>query len=1163
MDGVKTIKLISIEIKKMERQRENSPQIPYSFPMANGTHKRNPYPGVSLFCVGSTTQCRDTLPPNPQEKKLPVLYGTTVAPSGFVGHNTEDCPVPRISTFESLEEFWAQDFLQTFMDCIKDSDFTTSSAQDFGVDNAYIFNDSTRQSVNTDTYNNSFPYQCCLYPSFYQAAVRGQQQLTLYFNPLFSSQYDYNCHLEDDCLGHGSVNITSNSSNTDLKKATPHSSHWYLLNSLALLETQSTQVQFWKNHEVGTTHTRDEVSQQLFSTNYGLLGDPALEEAAQNVIGSHYTAAKVYNSDPLLKLPQHRLHDVATMFCPEHQQFNHLARGAIDRYHAGIKSPYHNYISYPYTAADVNTQQNNQQIPSEKFNRNFFDAPIPWSTLSTTQAADEPNFKLQTKLACCVRDLPLSESLYFNTMSKFFTPPVTNGVNGPPYITQLFSTSRYMSILGACESFLCPTSPICHNLLLNYCSNSLESHSSQYCRRWHSWANANYGPKTANYQNSAPRNFVSWTSAELPWGAHHVGVDMSNRSLLSACSESLRLGNTTSSLYKDMCQGLFSTTYQTNFPRLHTFEWGDAIQYQTELLFPYTLSHLESQVNISAVYARYEYYTKYDIWPGIYRFQGGGAKGFLARFLWGQNQNWSNQGTYPNLAYGIMPTKREDLLATIFAVDPNSTIRTETLSEFIDTFRNGFNTALINMNGNFVFPPPTLPTFTQTLTSKLSKAETSKVDQTITISPFNPNHGKDTISWVTNSFIVTHSSDATQLVQRLRATDINRLEDPNFLYSSQTNLQLFGGPTNRALVPGFEGQAVPGNVTYTRPNFTQGVKSYIPPNVMVLATETTMYNSMLDLYNYGNGNFSWTMCGTDPCYPGSFPFGYFDFPNNFPLSQWLGIAGIFPYTLPPANPPSYVPSSFPNAASNDINQNTMVGAEGVLGYNAPFFRTKFGSQITSSLDTDVFYPSIKISFTEKATFMLGLPSPDIIIPMPISSVDPATITVQSFQSTTSFPGQVPFNVRNRALFYITNTSNITFSNVSVLNNFSDYFSVSLNTLSLSPGDRALVNVKMLNINTITNPPTSLSLYPILFFDSVSWQPSLTSQDFPILGGFYACQTFDDALIQNDFVGNRFSEYVVDPNLANPTDPSYLSNQSIYPRGSAPIGARNLTIVPLV
>ena len=302
------------------------------------------------------------------------------------------------------------------------------------------------------------------------------------------------------------------------------------------------------------------------------------------------------------------------------------------------------------------------------------------------------------------------------------------------------------------------------------------------------------------------------------------------------------------------------------------------------------------------------------------------------------------------------------------------------------------------------------------------------------------------------------------------------------------------------------------------------------------------------------------MCGTDPCYPSSFPFGYVERPNNFPLSQWLGIAVLFPYTLPPSNPPSYVPSS---GAGTDITQATMVGAEGVLGYNAPFFRTKYGSQITSSLDTDTFYPSIKISFTEKATFMLGLPSPDIIIPMPISSVDPATITVQSFQSTTSFPGQVPFTVRNRALFYITNSSNITFSNVSVLNNFSDYFSVSLNTLSLSPGDRALVNVKMLNINTITYPPTSLSLYPILFFDSVSWQPSLTSQDFPILGGFYACQTFDDSLIQNDFVGNRFSQYVVDPNLSNPTDPSYLSNQSIYPRGSAPIGARNLTIVPLV
>jgi hypothetical protein len=239
--------------------------------------------------------------------------------------------------------------------------------------------------------------------------------------------------------------------------------------------------------------------------------------------------------------------------------------------------------------------------------------------------------------------------------------------------------------------------------------------------------------------------------------------------------------------------------------------------------------------------------------------------------------------------------------------------------------------------------------------------------------------------------------------------------------------------------------------------------------------------------------------------------------------------------------------------------------EGVLGYNAPFNRIMTNSNdLSSSLDTDIFYPSIEITFTENAAFMLGLSTSTITVPMPIPTVEPGTVTTQVFQSpAVDIPGLPPFNVRNRATFFITNTSNIPLTNISILNSFSSLFDVSLNTFSLLPGERSLVSVHMLDINTITKPPTSLSLYPILFFDSVSWQPSLTSQDFPILGGFYACQTFDDPLIKNDFLGNRFSTYVVDPNLANPTDPSYLSNQSIYLRGAVPTEARNLTIVPLV
>jgi len=1037
------------------------------------------------------------------------------------------------------------------MDCLKDSDFNTSAATDLGVDNAYIFSDSTRLGTNTEEYNNLYPYQCCLFPSYYQAAVRGQERLTLYFNPIFSSQFDYNCHLEDDCLGYGSVNITSDSSNTDLKKATPHSAHWYLMNSIALLETESTQIEFWKNHQVGSTHTLDEVSQRLFGTTFDLLGGTN-SEAAQNVVGSHYTAAKVYNSDPLLKMSQYRLYDVSSIFCPTRPKFSHITPSQIDRYHSGLKQPYHNYLTYRISNADLGLQQNNQQIPIEYFNRNFFDVPIN-NTDTTSNPADDPEFKLQTKLACCVRDDPTSESLYFKTMSRYFTPQVTGGVAGPPYVTQIFSTSRFISVSGACESFLCPNSPICHNLLLNYCSNSLDSHSSQYCRRWHSWASTNYGPKSTNALN----NYVSWTALELPWGSHNVGVDMSNRSLLSACSTSQGLGNTTSSLFRDMCQG-FSTTFQSNFPRLHTFEWGDAIQYSSEMLFPFRLSHLDSQVNIQVVHAMYQSYTKNEIAPS----PPGSKLGWLRRFFRNFNVNYNSLSpSFFNMAMAIMPTKRTDVLSTFFLVEPGSSITSFNFSEFSTTVRDLFNSSLININGHFYFPPPPVTEFKQTLTNKVSFFDTNsgKVDREVTIVPFNANHSPDVVSWVNNTFIVTHSTDGTSFTQRLKATDITRLQDPNFLYSSQSNLQLFGGPSNRALVPGSEAQAVPGNVTYSRVNWTRpnggGTRSpltFVPPQALIFATETNLYNSMFDMYSYGNGNFSWTMCGIKPCYENTQE-------SRTVLGPSFGLSFIFPYILPTPGS-NYIP------LSNEFNLSFMNARvpEGVLGYNAPFNRILTNSNdLSSSLDTDIFYPSIEITFTENAAFMLGLSTSTITIPMPIPTVEPGTTTTQVFQSSIDIPGLPPFNVRNRATFFITNTSNIPLTNISILNSFSSLFDVTLSTYSLLPGERSSVSVHMLDINTITKPPTSLTLYPILFFDSVSWQPSLSSQDFPILGGFYACQTFDDALIKNDFLGNRFSDFVVDPNLANPTDPSYLSNQSIYLRGAVPTEARNLTIVPLV
>jgi hypothetical protein len=782
----------------------------------------------------------------------------------------------------------------------------------------------------------------------------------------------------------------------------------------------------------------------------------------------------------------------------------------LDRYHAGIKQPYHNYITYRYLPTSVDLQGNNQQIPPENFNRNFFDSPLP-----NDRGADDPEFKLQTKLACCVRDIPSTELMYFQTMSRYFTPGVGGGGPTP---TTTFSTTRFFSIVGACEPFLCPSSPICHNLLLNYCSSSLESHSSQYCRRWHSWASANYGPKTTN----VIPNYLSWTSQDLPWGAHNVGVDTSMRALLSACSKSLALGATASSLYKDMCQGFFSTTYQTNFPRLHSFEWGDAIEYGVENVFPYYLDDTDSVVVLQLSYARYEQVYNSPLVPGFSNpFQ---------RYIW----NMGNPSSQPmnvllrkniDAPYIYMPNWTSKSLANLSL----GSIRELDFTSFYTRVENAFNESLKTINGNFIlFPDPALVTFTQTLTSKIGPRPplTSEGDQIITVTPFNPNHKTDLVSLVNKTFTVIHSTKFTGQ-QRRSAYDIYRLEDPNFLYQSQTNLQIFGGPSNRQTWP---------TVTW-RPS--QPIPP-VPNSKISWTSATTLYNSMFDVYDAGNGNYSWTMCGTTSCYNSNID------------------SRVPPF--PPAPGPSLGLATYNDL--NDRDKYKSLGAvvpEGVYGKTAPLLRY---NAVDPYADIVPVFPEMKLKFSEKLAYYLNLPSTESVVTMSSITVEASSTNIQSFSVTLNAPGLLPFPVRNSAKFYITNSSNIDFRSISVLNPFPDYFSVSLNSVSLNPGSRSLCQVKMLNVDTNTQA-VSLTMYPILFFDSISWQASLSNQDFPVLGGFYACQTFDDALIKNDFAGNRFSQYVVDPNLENPSDPSYLSNQSIYPRGAVPITARNLTIVPLV
>ena len=232
--------------------------------MKNVFPVQEPLPGIFLSCV-DPEDCRDSLYVKGAQKPRPVIYGARSTPPGFVFHDKNQCPIPRANTFQTLEEFYAQDFLQTFTDCLKQSDFSTRGAQAMGFTASTFFEGSSEtfgQRVPASLLGVSveFPYECCVQPSFYIANVRGLEKSTPYYNPLFTTVHDFNCFQQDGCVAGGSIRNSAQFSPSletnppfDFPKASPRSVMWYMQNSIENVEHEGNIVQFWQNGIVGQT----------------------------------------------------------------------------------------------------------------------------------------------------------------------------------------------------------------------------------------------------------------------------------------------------------------------------------------------------------------------------------------------------------------------------------------------------------------------------------------------------------------------------------------------------------------------------------------------------------------------------------------------------------------------------------------------------------------------------------------------------------------------------------------------------------------------------------------------------------------------------------------------------------------------------------------------
>lgn len=688
----------------------------YSFPMANENYVKFPTKGVNLICI-DPTKCGNTLPYS--NTSVPVLYGVTQNPTGFRNHNVSQCPVPRTAYFESVEDYWKQDFMKTFTDCLGSSTFgpsVSNALSQSSISFLHSFQGSSR-TLAQNTYTRSFPYECCFLPTFYQAYVRGTTS-TGYFNPIFSSNDDFNCAEKNGCLGYGSMD--------SFYKATPHSVMWYLLHSMASITmvTNSTSltVPFWQNHIVGQTHTSLTIRSTLLQ-QASLLGAPERtaftntlltvpDSKLQSMVGNHFLLSLLtsQNNQQDGNLPLQY-----DFFCPNTQI------GEIDT-HSNWYLNVTDIINFPYYYTVTTTDQR-----FDLTNLPVMDGqPQP---LLKDQYWRRSQTQLINTLECCTNDEDISGNPRTDrlvTMS-FLASVSESGATSFPSYTTFFSR---------CRGMLCQNSPVCHNFLFNYCSSSLMQ-TSKYCQKFNSWAARNYRSVNSRF---------STFDGVLPVGAYATGVDTSIAAQMYACSISKSLNQTLTRYYNDMCVSLFSTTYQSNFPRLRTFHWGDPIVYLSQSSQLFILPAQQSGVNVMLTYSAYSF------------TQDTRA---LAPILGTSNPN----------AFACMPMQFSVSLAS-FSLSSKD-IFSSSLPAYRTLIQQLFNKNLFSLQGRFPFPSAPTPSYTQTFS-------TPGGITSFTIRPAYPNFSTAQLAWNSSGLNFTHT---TVVSERRSRFDIQRQQDVNFLYS--------------------------------------------------------------------------------------------------------------------------------------------------------------------------------------------------------------------------------------------------------------------------------------------------------------------------------------------------------------------------------------------
>ena len=650
----------------------------FSFPMKENFPVHHPHPGIYLTCV-NPEDCRDTFFVNGSHNPRPVIYGVESFPPGFVKHDTLTCPVPRTNTFQTLEEFYGQDFLQTFTDCLKKSDFSTRGAKAMGFSSTVFFEGSSvslmggeRVKANLLGETLEYPYECCMQPSFYIVNVRGLQSNTPYYNPLFTTVHDFNCFPEDGCFSGGSVrNIQVGETLEqdppyDFPKASPRSVMWYMQNAIATvqLEENGDDVDFWEDGVVGNINAiggtlelggLQEVLGVIAPSSQALGGNAALFSAIKNSFGSTDTPS----------------------------QLAQVSYG---------------FFSCPSTV-NASAQANEPPLDTSL----MYPVPDSWALSATPGELD-----------CCTRGTDYTSS-----------PPGNNNVEGGQGIIpqnllsflvnsesqteQINYVPQPLSPL-TCSNYHCLESPYCQSLLKRACKDfSTEStppdfNYGGYCTRWRNWASNNYAAiqpeqRTASsYPNNTkvlnpPPTFNSAGGA-YPSGTYMSSVDQSVFSLIDACSRT-DFSQPQPMEVKDQCNGLLSvTSQQTTFPRLRPLTFDTPIQYSHVVVTPYTVDSSNNQIDIYLTYTQLNYTTSN---PSSQ--PSNDPVNFINRLV---NRN-ENAGTTlqnsrnPIASYNITP-QIENVVS--FSINLDNIVSLNSTS-FFQKVQNNFNLQMAKYNGNF------------------------------------------------------------------------------------------------------------------------------------------------------------------------------------------------------------------------------------------------------------------------------------------------------------------------------------------------------------------------------------------------------------------------------------------------------------------------------